>query len=187
MLDKSLQTFVDEVAERTSAPGGGSVSAIVVGFAAALVRMAARFSDEYLEDENDMADKADVIRAHVLPLAQADAEAYAALLAALRLPGREPDRDEKVAQATQEAARVPLQISAFAAEVALLAARVTREGNPNLAGDAVAAALISSAAARACANLVRINLDQSAEEFGKASQHARVADAAAGRALSAQL
>jgi formiminotetrahydrofolate cyclodeaminase len=187
MLDQTIATFLDDLAARSAAPGGGAVSALTVAMSAGLIGMAARFSDEYLESAHDLADKADVIRAQVGPLAQADADAYRGLLAALRLPRDEPNREETIAAASQEAADVPLEISAYAAEVALIAAQISREGNPNLQGDAIAAALIAAAAARACANLVRINLDASAEEFGKASEHARVADAAAGRAFAAQL
>jgi formiminotetrahydrofolate cyclodeaminase len=41
--------------------------------------------------------------------------------------------------------------------VAEIAARLAREGNPNLRGDAVAAALLAEAGARAAAVLVEIN------------------------------
>jgi methenyltetrahydrofolate cyclohydrolase len=186
LIDRPVSAFLDDVAARTSAPGGGAVSAVAVGMAAALVGMVARFSDDYLEAAFDLAEKADVLRAEVLPLAQADADAYAGLMAAFRLPRDDPGREESIAEAAQEAARIPLEIAAYGGETALLAARLAREGNPNLTGDAIAAALLASAAARTCANLVRINLDDTAEEYGKAADHARAADAAAGRALSAQ-
>jgi methenyltetrahydrofolate cyclohydrolase len=186
VVEKSLTTFLEEVAERTSAPGGGAVSAVAVGMAAALVAMAARFSDKQLASAHDLAEKADVIRAEVLPLAQADAEAYGALMAAYRLPKEDPGRSEAIAAAAEEAADVPLEIAAFAAESALLAAHLAKEGNPNLKGDAVAAALLASAAARTSANLVRINLDESAAQYAKAAEHAAGAEAAAERALAAQ-
>lgn len=186
MLEQSLATFVEEVSARTPAPGGGAVAAISVGMSASLVGMAARFSDEYFDAAYDLAEKADVLRDEVVQLAQADGEAYSELLRAYRIPRDDPGQDEAIAEAAQEAARIPLEISAYAGEVALLAARLADEGNPNLNGDAVAAALLASAAARACANLVRINLDDTAEEFGTAAGHARAAEAAAGRALSAR-
>jgi methenyltetrahydrofolate cyclohydrolase len=185
MVEKSLTTFLEEVAERTSAPGGGAVSAVAVGMAAALAAMAARFSDKQLDAAPDLADKADVVRAHVLPLAEADAEAYATLIAAYRLSKDDPERDAAVARAAAQAAAVPLEIAAYGAEIALLAARLAEEGNPNLKGDAVAAALLASAATRTCTNLVRINLDEGAEQYRKAHEHAEAAEAAAGRALSA--
>jgi formiminotetrahydrofolate cyclodeaminase len=186
MVEKSLTTFLEEVAARTSAPGGGAVSAVAVGMAAALVAMAARFSDKQLQEAHDLAEKADVVRAEVLPLARADAEAYAALMAAYRLPKDDPGRSEAITAAAEAAADVPLEISAFAAETALLAARLAEDGNPNLRGDAVAAALLAAAAARTAANLVRINLDETAEQYTKAAEHAAGAEAAAERALGAR-
>jgi formiminotetrahydrofolate cyclodeaminase len=186
LIEKSLTTFLEEVAERTSAPGGGAVSAVAVGMAAALVAMAARFSDKQLEAAHDLAEKADVLRNEVLPLAQADAEAYGVLMAAYRLPAADPARADAIASAAQEAANVPLEIATYSAEVALLAARLAEEGNPNLKGDTVAASLLASAAARACANLVRINLDEDAAEYTKAAEQAASAEAAAERALEAR-
>ncbi len=153
--------------------------------AAALVGMAARFSDKQLDMAHDLAEKADVLRGEVLPLAQADADAYAGLISAYRLPKDDPGRDDAIAEAAKEAARIPLEIAAYGAEIALLAARLAEEGNPNLNGDAAAAALLASAAARACANLVRINLDEGADEYGKAVEHAEAAESAAERALAA--
>jgi hypothetical protein len=50
----------------------------------------------------------------------------------------------------------------------------------------VAAALLASAAARTSANLVRINLDESAQKYEKAAGHARGSEEAADRALAAQ-
>jgi formiminotetrahydrofolate cyclodeaminase len=187
MFDQSVEGFLDDVAARTSAPGGGAVSAVAVGMAAALTGMAARFSDRQLESAHDLAEKADVLRREILPLAQADADAYASLMAALRLPKDDPGRDDAVATAAREAARVPLEIAAFGAEVALLAARLAEAGNPNLKGDAVAAALLASAAARTCANLVRINLDEGADEYARGMKHAEAAENASERALAARI
>ncbi|HEY7197324.1 MAG TPA: cyclodeaminase/cyclohydrolase family protein [Gaiellaceae bacterium] len=186
MLEKSLTRFLEEVAARTSAPGGGSVSAVAVGMAAALAAMAARFSDKRLDDAEDVAAQADAIRAEVLPLAQADADAYAAVLAAYRLPKDDPGRDEAVASASEDAAEIPLRIAEQAAAVGAIAARLAEEGNPNLNGDAIAAALLASAAAQACANLVRINLDESAELAAAAEGHAAAAAASAERARAAR-
>ena len=55
-----------------------------------------------------------------------------------------------------------------------MAADLARAGNPNLAGDAIAGALLAEAAAQASARLVAINLtdgpmvDQAAEFAGRA-------------------
>jgi formiminotetrahydrofolate cyclodeaminase len=162
-LGFSSQT-VDEllatVAAETSAPGGGSVAAVVTAFAAALVAMAARFSREHWEDAAGVVAQAETLRQKVLPLADEDAEAYETVLEALRLP---PDigpdrRDEALGAALSRAADVPLAIAEAALDVATLAAELAERGNPNLRGDAATAALLAEAAVRATANLVEINL-----------------------------
>jgi formiminotetrahydrofolate cyclodeaminase len=162
-LGFSSQTVDDllaTVAAETSAPGGGSVAAVVTAFAAALVAMAARFSREHWEDAAGVVAQAETLRQKVLPLADEDAEAYETVLEALRLP---PDigpdrRDEALGAALSRAADVPLAIAEAALDVATLAAELAERGNPNLRGDAATAALLAEAAVRATANLVEINL-----------------------------
>lgn len=128
--------------------------------AAGLVAMAGRFSSKQLSDHGSLVAEADALRARVTPLADADADAYAAVLAALSLP-KEPDakaRADLVRKALSDAADVPLAMVEVAADVARLAGRLAREGNSNLRGDAVTASTLSSAGARAAALLVAENL-----------------------------
>jgi methenyltetrahydrofolate cyclohydrolase len=160
-LDETVSDFLDEVAAETPAPGGGSVAAVTVSLAAALTQMVARFSREHWEDASGIAAQAASLRARVAPLAQEDAEAYENVLLALRLPKDELEpevRDGILGDALSRAADVPLAIAAAAVDVAELAAEVTERGNPNLRGDAAAAAMLAEAAARVAANLVEINL-----------------------------
>jgi formiminotetrahydrofolate cyclodeaminase len=178
--DQSVTELCDTVAAETSAPGGGSVAAVVTAFAAALVAMAARFSRDQWEDAYGVVAQAESLRTRVLPLADEDAKAYESVLEALRLP---PDigpdrRDEALGAALSLAADVPLAIAEAALDVATLAAELTERGNPNLRGDAVTAALLAEAAVRATANLVEINLGtregdarlERAREFVEASR-----------------
>jgi methenyltetrahydrofolate cyclohydrolase len=67
-------------------------------------------------------------------------------------------RQQAVADALSAAADVPLAVAETASQVARLAARLAEQGNPNLRGDAVTAALLAEAGARAAAALVEINL-----------------------------
>jgi formiminotetrahydrofolate cyclodeaminase len=162
-VDFSSQTvdeLLDTVAAETSAPGGGSVAAVVTAFAAALVAMVARFSTAEWEDAAGAVAQAEALRARVLPLADEDARAYESVLVARRLPTElEPEaRDAALGRALSRAADVPLAIAEAALDIASLAAEVAERGNPNLRGDAVTAALLAEAAVRATANLVEINL-----------------------------
>jgi methenyltetrahydrofolate cyclohydrolase len=162
-VDFSSQTvdeLLDTVAAETSAPGGGSVAAVVTAFAAALVAMVARFSTAEWEDAAGAVAQAEALRARVLPLADEDARAYESVLVARRLPTElEPEaRDAALGRALSRAADVPLAIAEAALDIASLAAEVAERGNPNLRGDVVTAALLAEAAVRATANLVEINL-----------------------------
>jgi methenyltetrahydrofolate cyclohydrolase len=158
--DETVDEFCETIAAETSAPGGGSVAAIVTGFAASLAAMTARFSTEHWEGAAGAVAQAETLRARVLPLADEDARAYETFLLARRMPENvEPDvRNAAIGDALSRAADVPLQIAEAAVDVACLAADLAERGNPNLRGDAVTAALLAEAAARATANLVEINL-----------------------------
>ncbi|MGH3318633.1 MAG: cyclodeaminase/cyclohydrolase family protein [Streptosporangiaceae bacterium] len=159
-LDSTVGEFLDAVAAREPAPGGGCVAAVVTAMAAGLVAMAARYSEGRLGDAADVAGRADELRAAAGPLADADADAYGAVLAAYALPresGSGPGA--RIRESLERAAEVPLRIAGVAAEVAELGARLAREGNPNLVGDARTAVLLAEAAARSAAELVRIDVE----------------------------
>jgi methenyltetrahydrofolate cyclohydrolase len=159
-LGLPLGAFLDQVQERSSAPGGGAVSALVVAMAAGLCAMAGRFGQKPGAGSSPVVERALALAAAARPLADADAVAYSRLLEARRLP-REPDpepRRRAIALATTEAVDVPLQVARIGADAARLGATLAAEGNPNLRGDAVAGALLAAAAARAAATLVAINL-----------------------------
>jgi formiminotetrahydrofolate cyclodeaminase len=161
--DFSRQTvaeFCDSVAAKTSAPGGGSVAAIVTGLAASLAAQTARFSAEQWEDAAGAVAQAESLRARVLPLADEDARAYESFLLARRMPDAvEPEvRDAAIGAALSRAAEVPLAIAEAALDVASLACELAERGNQNLRGDAATAVLLAEAAVRATANFVETNL-----------------------------
>jgi methenyltetrahydrofolate cyclohydrolase len=101
---------------------------------------------------------AKVLRKRLLELAEADADAYEPVLAAMRMPERHPLRERKLEDAQSKAAEVPLATAEAAAEVAEHAAEAARVGNAHLTGDAITGALLAEAACRAAAALVEINL-----------------------------
>ena len=158
-LEQPLADFLDLVASDEPAPGGGAVAAVAVTLAAGLSGMSARLSADHLADANELAERADLLRRRAAPLAQEDATAYGHVLAAYRTPddGDPEVRREHIRTALSGAADVPLAIAETGAEVARIATRLAREGNPNLRGDAVAAALLAGAGVRAAAVLVEIN------------------------------
>jgi len=191
-LEQPLGGFLDSVASGEPAPSGGGAAAVAVALAAGLSGMSARLSADHLDDAAGLAERADHLRQRVAPLAQEDASAYGRVLAAYRAPedGGDPEvRRERIQRALSGAADVPLAIAEAGAEVAEIAARLAREGNPNLMGDAVAAALLAEAGVRAAEVLVRINTAAGGifdDRLGRASELAARAGAAARRAVEGE-
>ena len=149
--------------------------------AAGLLGMAARFSTTQLVDATRRAAHADRIRTQVAALAEQDAKAYQAVLAAFALP-REPDpqaRRRQIQHSLQQAAQVPTQIAEIASNIATEAIDVAKKGNSNLRGDAFAAATLATAAARAAAELVRLNVELGNLDSDLAERAAQAADTAA--------
>ena len=177
LLDMTVRGLLDAAAERTPAPGGGGAAALTTALAAALAGMAARFGD------GTGAEQADTLRAAATPLADADAAAYRAYLAATRLPRDDPGRVDAIAAARREAIAVPARIAELAGAVAELAADLARTGNPNLHGDAAAAVHLAAAAAKTAAELIAANV---AGDAGIAERdHAREVAVAARRLAEA--
>jgi methenyltetrahydrofolate cyclohydrolase len=152
LLDMTVRELLEAVAERTPAPGGGGVAALTTALAAGLAGMAARFGDDAATE------RADALCAEAAPLADADAAAYRAFLAASRLPRDDPGRADAIAAAREEAIAVPARIADIAGEVAEIAAELARSGNRNLHGDATASVHLAAAAATAAGELVAANV-----------------------------
>jgi formiminotetrahydrofolate cyclodeaminase len=186
LLQLDTGALLDLLAQRGQGPAVGSAAALVTATAAALVAKAARTSPLW-DDAPAAAAQAETLRARAAPLAQADADAFAAAIERLDEP-RETDPDRRnfqLGRALEAAAGVPMRIASTAADVASLAADVAENGNPNLRPDATGAALLAEAAARAAAHLVEVNLAVGPDDprVREARGHAEAAGAAVKRLL----
>lgn len=153
-LTSTVADLLDDLAERTPAPGGGAACALTCAMSAALVEMATSFgSAQGLEQVRD---RAHAIREEVSGLAFADGQAYGSVLNALRMDAGE-QRAQCLDDAVAGAIGVPMRVLELAAEVAMLAADVAETGNRNLEGDALAGSLLAEAAARSAATLAQLN------------------------------
>ncbi len=172
-LDQPVGDFLRTLSAGHAAPGGGSAAALTVALGASLCAMAARLSAQQLSglDIEFLVAEAERLRGSAASLVQADAESYRGVVAALRdRPGRDsgtpghllaPDTEHqrlRIDAALSEAATIPMEVLGLAAQTARLAARLAADGNPRLRGDAITAALLAEAGARAAAVLVSINL-----------------------------
>jgi methenyltetrahydrofolate cyclohydrolase len=182
-LGRQLGDFLDLVASREAAPGGGAVAAVTVSLAAGLVGMAAQLSGRQVPDSASLAGEAERLRRRSERLADEDAEAYRAVLSAYSAAraGGTPQPAEAIAAALDKAARVPLEMASLAAATAVLGARLALEGNPRLRGDATTAVLLAEAAARSAAHLVQVDVDEGDGDpalVREADAHVRTASAA---------
>src|ERR671916_2089166 len=125
MRTDSVETFLDRLAARVPAPGGGATAALHAAQAAALVAMVARYSDaakfaDHAEEISTITAIADRLRENALGLAEDDAAAFTAVTEAYALPKGTPDeaaaRSEAIAAALLGAAHVPAIVVAVARE-----------------------------------------------------------------------
>lgn len=158
--DQSLGDFLDLVAKQEPAPGGGSVAAVTVSLAAALVEMAANYAADQIPDGSHLAVAANTLRHHAAELADLDAQVYQQVIAAYATEGQvDPGlRGDAIRQALQTATEVPLEIAQVGVETAVLAARLVVAGRASVRGDAMTAVLLAEAGVRSAAQLVGINV-----------------------------
>jgi formiminotetrahydrofolate cyclodeaminase len=129
LLDCPVSELLDRLAAKQPTPGGGGAAAITAAMAAGLLGMAARFSTAQLIDSAGRAADADRVRTQVAALAEQDAEAYQAVLAAFALP-RQPDpqvRRGQIRRSLERAAQVPAQIAEIASDIATEAIELAKE------------------------------------------------------------
>ncbi|HEX2175027.1 MAG TPA: cyclodeaminase/cyclohydrolase family protein [Nocardioidaceae bacterium] len=154
---QTVQDLLAAVAAGQPAPAAGSAAAVTAALAAALAAKGARLSGRYLDDADRLVVRADELRTRALRLAEADADAIAAMGAAVRPASEDAPHDSTARDTVDDAIAVPREIGVLAAEVGELAVRLGEQGNPRLQADAAAAGHLADAAARTAAAIVRSN------------------------------
>jgi methenyltetrahydrofolate cyclohydrolase len=134
----------------------------------------------------EIRERAGELRERLLALAQCELNAYEPVLLALRLPGEDPQRHSRVAEALSHAAQSPLAVSENAAEVAELGGELSRTATEHLVGDAITGTLLAEAACRAAGRLVEINLAKAPRDPRLAKVTELISGAAVARAKALQ-
>jgi methenyltetrahydrofolate cyclohydrolase len=158
MRDDTIAAFLDQLAARVPAPGGGATAALHAAQAAALLAMVARYSDGPKYNTALMgriAVELDGLRSRALGLAEADVAAFGAVAAAYQMPRSAEGRSEAIALALAGAARPPADVVRLAPRLIQLAQTLLADGNRNVITDVGAAA----EAARAAAVTARLNIE----------------------------
>ena len=162
MRDDTIAAFLDRLAARVPAPGGGATAALHAAQAAALLAMVARYSDGPRYDAelmNRIVTEADALREDALALAEADTKAFGAVAEAYRLPrGTEQEtsaRSAAISSALADAAHPPADVVRTALLLVGLAEDLWPAGNRAVIADVAAAA----EAARAAVVTARLNIE----------------------------
>ena len=165
MRDDTIAAFLDQLAARIPAPGGGATAALHAAQAAALLAMVARYSNgaRYnAELMNRIVTEADELREDALALAEADADAFGAVAEAYRLP-RETEQEQSarsasISSALAGAARPPADVVRTALLLTSLAEELLPAGNRTMITDVAAAAEAARAAAVTARLIIEVNL-----------------------------
>jgi formiminotetrahydrofolate cyclodeaminase len=163
LADLTLGAFLDRLAERTPAPGGGAVAGVQVALGAAAAAMVVRYSigrpalAEHQSVLEAHAEALDRLRKLALTLSDEDAQAYAHLSALRKLPKDDPAR-AAIPEAALQAAQVPLAVLAAGADLLARLTELPPITNPYLHSDLAIAGLCAEAGSRAAAWNVRVNI-----------------------------
>lgn len=169
-----LEPFLRSLAAPTPAPGGGSAAAAAGAMAAALGEMVAGLGApreagaEVAERLARLKDEFATVRAEFQRLADRDAQAYTAVVAARRLPRGHPTeaatRERAVAAALEMAAETPLATAVAAARMGEKLRELGARAKAATASDQSTAAALARAAREGALANVRANLDAMAAD-----------------------
>ena len=164
LVSLDLESFMNETASESVAPGGGSVSAYMGALGAALASMVANISshkrgwDERWEEFSGWAERGKLVQAELLKLVDEDTYAFNMIMKAFRMPSKsdreKKDRKEAIQEATKNAILVPFRVMEIAFEAYELIEEMVKEGNPNSVTDAGVGAL----AVRSCIKGAYLNV-----------------------------
>lgn len=166
--EKSVDEFLDALASKEPAPGGGSGAALGGALAAALVSMVCNLTigkkgyEDVQEPMADLLRKSEAIRDELPQLLEADTQVYGKVMAAYRQPRKTPEqkraRNIAMQGALKEATEVPLSIAQRCAQVVELSLPAAEMGNQWAVSDAGVGVLLADASMRAALLNVYINL-----------------------------
>lgn len=182
-MNLSCEAFLEDLAGSAPAPGGGGAAALVGAAGAALGNMVGSLTvgkKKYAAVEADILilnRRAVALRKRLEGLVQADADAFAPLAAAYKLPKETPEQQAHKAAvletALEGACAVPLEIMSACCEGIALAAEYAEKGSVMAVSDAGCAALFCKAALQAAGLNVSINTRLMADNAHAAALNAQ--------------
>lgn len=165
--DKSLQTYLDELASKQPTPGGGSAAALMGAQAAALVSMVCNLTlgkPKYAEVEADMQAllaESEALRETLTGMIKVDVDVFNKLMACYGLPKatdeEKAQRSAQIQWVLREATEVPLECAKACAKAIALSRIAAEKGNLGVISDAGVAVMSAYAGLKSAALNVEIN------------------------------
>ncbi len=163
----TLESFSRETASESPAPGGGSISAAMGAFGAALAAMVANLSahkpgwDDRWEEFSAWAEKGKYYMEQLLALVDEDTRAFNRIMEAYGLPKgtdlEKAARSKAIQEATIQAIEVPFRVMSLCYESLEVIRAMARQGNPSSVSDAGVGALAARSAVLGAFMNVKIN------------------------------
>lgn len=165
--DKSLQSYLDELASKAPTPGGGSAAALMGAQAAALVGMVCNLTigkPKYVEVEAQMRvllSRSEALRERLTGMIKADVDVFDRLMACYGMPkdteAQKAARSEAIQGVLKEATEVPLECARACFETIELSRIAAEKGNAGVVSDAGVAVMSAYAGLKSAALNVYIN------------------------------
>ncbi|MGZ0078596.1 methenyltetrahydrofolate cyclohydrolase [Methylomonas sp. YC3] len=165
--DKSVETFLDELAGKQATPGGGSAAAVMGAQAAALTSMVCNLTigkPKYAAVEEQMKallTESEALRSTLIGMIKADVDVFDKLMACYGLPKSTDDekavRAEQIQTVLREATLVPLECAKACAKAIELSRVAAEHGNLGVISDAGVAVMAGYAGLKSAALNVQIN------------------------------
>lgn len=159
----SCNAFAEALAARAPVPGGGGAAAMVGALGTALCSMAGNFTagkKKFAAVEADvqriLAD-CEALRIRFLELVDMDAEAFVPMSKAYAIPKDDPNREQILEEAAQNACKAPLEMVSCCAKVLVLLEEMLEKGSRLLLADVGCGALLCRAAMESAAMNVFVN------------------------------
>ncbi len=167
LVDLSVEKFAQETASESPAPGGGSISAAMGSFGAALATMVANLSshkagwDERWEEFSNWAEKGKYYMEQLTKMVDEDTNAFNKIMNAFGLPkGTDEEkaaRTKAIEDATIYAIEVPFKVMQLCYESMEVIKAMAEIGNPNSVTDAGVGALAARSGVMGAFLNVKIN------------------------------
>jgi formiminotetrahydrofolate cyclodeaminase len=167
-LKRSLENYLEDLAAKIPAPGGGSASALAGAEGVALLAMVLNFTigkkgyEEFQERAKEVLEKIEQIMARMSALIDEDISAYEKLDSVFKMPknteGEKSKRAGAMEAALKNAMGVPEEICRLVLAAAKFSPVILENGNVNLASDVGVGIELLAAAFMGARLNVEINL-----------------------------